>query len=501
MTSTIGMSRKWFIATIILLLGLTALSHAQSSDDVLRYSLEYPTYDPVSLVVPSVSQPTGIGAYQENPASMALFEKSFMSFDLSTRYVNELGTYLGNQTNFSDSQTDIGDFGFIYKVPAERGSLVIGAAYSQTTDFNRALSASGRNNSSTITDFYSSFPRDHYLNNLAFNTYAIEDVNADSSASIFRFGADFSAYPGINQEMELTERGRAGEYTAFLATEFQRDLFVGASIGLLTGNYSYRRDFLEADRNDDYDGQFIDVDGDGEFETDIDNILSVDAIEADFTAFSAKVGFLYKVNPNLNLGASYHFSGNLSIEESYNTEISTTFDNGDHATEDAPGDFSYKIKRPNRIKAGISIVDWNRFNLSASAEGVFYTNGRIDFEELDLNQDERLINDQVQANFKDVVNIRAGAEYMINEQFTPRVGYGYYSSPRKGFDASRQFISGGFTAVITYGLTFNLGVQYGFWDDRNSIYDYVDDTGSTQFEVVREQVNHWNIMGGVKIQL
>lgn len=495
-----GISKKRLLIIVILLAGFTTMVKAQNSDDVLRYSLEYPTYDPVSLVIPGASQATGFGAYQENPAVMALFRNSFMSFDLSNVYTDESGEYLGNSIDFSNNQIGIGDLGFLHSVPVERGSLVIGGGYSQTTDFNRALSASGRNNQSSITDHYSTLPRDHYLNTLAFNTYTIEDVGADSSVSIFRLGSDFSAYPGINQEMELTEGGQMGEYSAFLATEFQKNFMFGASVGLYTGDYSYRRAFLEVDRQNDYDGAFIDADGDGEFETDIDNILVRDNIDANIRAFSARLGLLYKAGSNLNLGISYHYTGRLYIDETYNTEITTTFDNGEFASDDAPGEFSYKIERPDRIKAGFSLVDWNKLNLSVSAEGVLYSQGRIDFDELDLNSDEREINNEVKSNFNDVVNFRAGLEYLVNRQFTPRIGYGYYQSPRKGFDAVRQFISGGFSAEITYGLTFNLGVQYGFWDDANSIYFY-DDGAAIQNEIVQEEVAHWNVMGGVELQL
>lgn len=501
MTRSIRISGKSLILTGVTLFCLTHLVQAQSSDDVLRYSLEYPTYDPVSLVVPGVTQATGFGAFQENPASMALFEESFLSFDLSSRLVNENGRFHGTEVDFDDNQTGIGDVGFLYSVPAERGSLVIGGGFSQSTDFNRALSVSARNNVSTLTDFYN-ITSDDSLFFAAFDTYAIDFATTDSlfseTASIFRIG--FDEFPGINQEMELTERGQMGEYSTFVATEFQENLLVGASVGLVTGSYSYRRNFLEADRQNDYNFDFIDTDNDGTGDTDIDRILSTDTINAELLGFSARVGMIYKVTPNLNIGASYHFPPTLQIDEEFNTEILTTFDNGVQFSADAPGEFSFKITRPGRVKAGFSIADWNNVNLSASAEGVFYTKGRIDFDDLDLNQFEREINDVVRSNFKDVVNIRAGLEYSANDRFVPRIGYGYYPSPRSGTDATRQFVSGGFSAEITYGLIFNFGVQYGFWDDENSLYSF-DDGTAIRNEVVQEEVRHWNIMGGLKLQL
>ncbi len=477
---------------------ISTSSLAQSADDVLRNSLEYPSYDPVSLVVPAVSQPTGFGAYQENPASMALFEESFFSIGLSSRFLDETGTYLGNSSNSSDNQTGIGDLGFIYKVPTTQGSLVVGGGYSQTTDFNRALSAGGRNEETTITDFYNT-TADDSLFFAAFDVYAIDFATNDSSysdtKSIFRFFDD-DFYPGINQDVELTERGKMGEYSIFMATELLRNFTVGASIGYLNGSYSYRREFLESDRQNDYDAAFIDSDGDGNFDTDIDNILSVDRIDADIQAFSARLGLIFEANEYISLAASYEFPSRLYIDETFNTEITTTFDNSVQFSDEAPGRFSYNITRPQRLKVGATLQGFEGVSISVSAEGIKYTDAEIDFDELSLNPLENSINSTVRSSFNDVINLRSGLEFDVNEDFTPRVGYAYFPNPQDGFGSARQFINGGFSAVLTRGLIFDLGLQYSFWDDQNALYSTPDAT-----EVVQEEVTRLNVMAGLRMTL
>lgn len=495
------MSKKWTqIALIIFGIAfLVSEPYAQSADDVLRYGLQYPSYDPVSIVMPGVSQATGFGAFQENPASMALFEDSYMSFSLSNRTVSEEGRYLGNTMDFDDTQTAVGDLGFVYKVPTVRGSLAIGGGYSQTTDFNRALAAGGRNNESTLTDFYNITPDDS-LFFAAFDAYAIDYAGTDSSfgntTSIFRVG--FDEYPGINQTIELTEKGAIGEYSAFMATEVQEGLMIGASIGLLTGSYSYEREFLETDRNDDYNFNFIDTDGDGAGDTDVDNILSEDIIDADISAFSARLGFVYEVLPVFSIGGSYQFKSKMTIDETFNTLITTTFDNGVEFFDEAPGRFSYKITRPSRLNLGFTAKDLGGFTLSASAEGVQYSEGRLEFDEVQLSDTENEVNQTVRSNLEDVVNIRAGLEFEASPLFIPRVGYAYFPSPQENFDTSRQFYSGGFSAQLFDNLTFDLGVQYAVWEDRNQLYSY-DNGTELVAEVVREDVSRWHVMAGVKI--
>lgn len=489
---------KKSVLSIVALFFIGAQLHAQSADDVLRYGLEYPSYDPISIVVPGMTEATGFGAYQDNPAAMALFEESFFSMGLSSRFLDETGTYLGNSTNYSDNQTGIGDLGMVYKVPTTRGSLVVGGGYSQTTDFNRALSVSARNNESTITDFYNTTPDDS-LFFAAFDTYAIDFATNDSSfsdtKSIFRF-FDNNEYPGINQDVELTERGKTGEYSLFLATEFLENLYVGGSIGYYNGTYSYEREFLESDRQNDYNDAFVDSDGDGTPDTDIDNILSIDRVDADIQAFSARLGMIFEPTSSFRLAASYEFPSKLFIDEQYNTEIITTFDNSIQFSAEAPGAFSYTITRPQRIKAGVSFRAIPNVIFSGSAEAISYSDGKIDFDEIELNPQEKDINADVRSAFNDVVNMRGGVSYEPNSDFTVRGGYGYYPSPQDGINSDRQFFSGGFSAVLTRGLTFDFGVQYSFWDDQNVLYETPDVT-----EIAAEEVSRLHVMAGLRMAL
>lgn len=497
------MSKKSALLWIFSLFIMTAPIQAQSADDVLRYSLEYPSYDPISIVMPGMANATGFGAYQENPAAMALFNKSFFSVGLSSRFLDETGTYLGNTSSYSDNQNGIGNLGFAYKVPTSRGSLVVGGGYSQTTDFNRVLSASGRNNQSTITDFYNTTPDDS-LFFAAFDVYAIDFATTDSSyndtKSIFRF-FDNNEYPGIDQDMELTERGKTGEYSLFIATEFLQNLYVGGSIGYYNGTYDYRREFLESDRQGDYNAAFIDSDGDGTPDTDIDNILSADRIEADIQAFSASLGLIFEPGRSFRVAASYQFPSKLFIDEWFNTTITTTFDNTIQFTDEAPGSFSYTITRPQRINVGLSYQGFSNLTLAASAERIAYSDAKIDFDEIELNPRENDINAEVRSAFRDVINFRGGVEYQINENFTTRVGYAYFPSPQEGINSERQFLNGGFSAVLTKGLIFDFGIQHSFWDDRNALYQYETPGGDSGREVVQEEVTRLHVMTGLKIIL
>ncbi|WP_372639193.1 hypothetical protein, partial [Fodinibius sp.] len=184
----------------------------------------------------------------------------------------------------------------------------------------------------------------------------------------------------------------------------------------------------------------------------------------------------------------------------FNTVISTAFDNGDVEEFDAPGTFTYEVVRPQRLKGGLTYSHPAGLTLSAAAEGVFYSDAEYDEEGItDVEID---INNNIRSNFSDVVNFRGGVEYEVNNQLTPRIGYAYFASPTESFDRSRQMVSGGFSARFNRSMSFNLGIQYSFWEDENLLYDYEDPaTGDIFGEWAGEEVSRLHVMAGFKVSL
>lgn len=349
---------KLIASTVLLVLAGCQIAKAQNASDVLRYSLQYPEGDPVSMIMPATSYAAGFGSYQQNPASAAFFKRSFVSIGVSDRYVNEEGTYIFNTSNYDDNQFTIGDVGFVYKLPTSRGKFVIGAGYSQSSDFNRALSGLGYNEETTITDHWANLDPSTDLSDAAYNAFAIDDINNIvngkkyylCSISVFRGGTScnkpYGKYPGIFQNFNLTKGGVLGEYSAFMAVEIAKNLEVGVSIGGISGNYHYKRHFLESDTKHLYEETVIDSNGDGVGDTDVDHILTRNEVNSSFSGFTARLGFIYQVSPHFNIGAAYQFKNVLHINEDYSTHIKNTLDNGDYFKGKDLGKYNFKVVRP-----------------------------------------------------------------------------------------------------------------------------------------------------------
>lgn len=465
-----------FVAVLVGISGTAEELSAQNRYDALRYSLRYPGQDPSTLAIPgaSASRFQGSGSYIFNPAAMGLNKDSRLNGGLDFRRVAESVAYNGTTNEPTDQQTGISHLNFTYSFPTSRGSFVIGGGYHQLADFNRMVSGNVYNENTTVTDM---FNEDDFYYDPAFNTFAVDypDTTSDNTLPFMRI----NGYRGVQQDITTTERGKLGEWSAYVATEFKKDLFIGASIGIPSGSYDYERTILETDTRDFYE---------------IRDVLSEDKINADISGFIARLGFIYKYEELLKLGVSYTFQSTMSIEEEYETRISTEFDTPDsdgnyNYSDSFDGNVNYNITRPDRIVTGITITPIAKLSISGTAEYIDYTS--IDLDDLDARLENREKKD-IENEFASVANLMGGVEYQISPVLSIQAGYGYYPSPSSELDSDRTFISGGFSYGLWSESRLNVGAQYGTWDDSSQLY-----SSSYGSEVMSEEVKRLRIMAGV----
>ena len=497
------MKKQIAIALFVLVAGALKVD-AQNDNNPLLFSNQAillgdqrGAYDPVTMILPGMAMPAGFGSFLDNPAAMAMFDESYLEAGFAFRRVSEDAMVLGNATDFSDNQTTLSNAGFIYKLPTKQGSFVIGGGFNQQSFFNRALSVSGRNQNNTITDQFK-IPGNTF-EDIAFNTFAIDygDEEQTFLESIFRIG--FDNFPGITQEAEITNSGYAGEFSGFIGTEFQKNLFVGLSLGASSASFRFDRTFLEIDEFNDFAGDFIDTSGDGNGDTDVDTILLSDKVETDMTGFRARLGTIYKITPWLNIGGSYTFRSRLNVDETFDATILTTMDNGFEFEDNLFGEFSYSISFPARVGAGFAIEDFSGFTLSFSAEYVKFSNTELNFSD-DLFEEERNENQFIAEVFDDVWSFRGGAAYQVHPLFTLRGGYGYQPSRFKDGRDDRNIFSGGFGAKLTERIDFDFGAQLIRFDETSTVFDFQDQSQNIRSETARRDVDQIQILSTLRIK-
>lgn len=492
---------------------------AQNPNNALLYSKQAVLFgdqgsanDPISIIMPGTAFKSGLGSYIDNPASLALHKKGFAEFGLSFRSVEENTTYLGQSGSIDNRNNNASNFGFVYSFPTVQGSFVVGAGFTQHTVFDRVMNFQARNNNSSITDKFKAEGSPYQ--GIAFDTFSTDygDVVEDWDESIFRIGFDnFGDFLGIRQQGELIQNGYNGEYSIFFATEFQENIMVGASIGMLTGRFNYSRIFQEIDEFNEYDSpDFIDSSGDGSGDTDIDRITLDDQLRSSYSGFRARIGTLYRVNDNVSLGASYAFPTTIEVDEIFDAEIATRFDNGNEFSAFTDSEFSYKIKYPSRLSVGLGVTDISGFSVSLSAEYTNYASTAIDFQESSLFEDELIENEFIRNSYRSVWNMRAGVSYEFSKDLTLRAGYSFL--PSKFLDGvdNRNVYAVGAGFSVTNNIRFEIAGQYTQWDETSAVYDYAqynysvlpDSSPEITFrsEEANRTVDRLNLLGTVRVK-
>jgi opacity protein-like surface antigen len=430
---------------------------------------------------------------------------------LANNQYSVTNSYLSNSLSTEETKTNLGNIGVVYKLPTQQGSFVIGVGYNEMANKRGISQLSARNNQSTITDVFREESSDYHQ--IAFNAYAIDwgDVDSTYKESVFRIG--FDQFPGITQEAEITQDLNIGEYTFYFGTEFQENLFIGFSGGLLSGSYSYRRDFLEIDDQGDYNYDFIESPESGQL-TDIDNILVHDEIEAEIMGFTGRAGLLYEVNPNVNVGLSYTLPSTMVVSEGYYSSIDTEFDDGSSPTGifdtsfSSEEDYEYRVKRPAQLNLGFSVNNIAGFDFSLSSEFISYSNLNLDLisgndldfnEEVGLRDQQTALNDFMANNYKDVINYKAGLGYEFSELLKIKAGYAFFEGKSSLFEVDRTVFSGGFTSKLSPSILLDVNAQYSYWNDRSEVYNYYDYSANVnRSETVSQDVENVRIMAGLR---
>lgn len=499
-----------FSANAVAQQGMNPLSYGALAQDLSYFGINGGAN---AGIMPSVALDNGMFSYIDNPASMALINRNYVTLGTFSNFNNRSNTYLSNTVTSDLQQNRLGNIGVVYNVPVDRGSLVIGGGYVLREHANRTNTGRGFNAQSTITDVFKE-PGSSY-NDIAFNAYAIDygDVAQTYDESIFRVGFAPGDYPGIQQDVELTSRGLIGEYSVFIATEYKKNLLVGVSIGLDYGVINMDRNVLETDEDNLYDGDFIGADELGLGGTDVQSILLVDDIRSEVLGASLSAGLLYKVNPFLNLGASIDLPTQLNVTESYFSDIETRLDDGRTPYGDNfEGDFEYQIRRPAQYRFGVALDNFNGFSATASAELIDFRNvgldlvsrtqGDIPFEETrELRLQQEGFDRMFDANYRTVVNWRAGLSYQLMNGTEFRAGGAFLPATANRFNADRILLNGGFGIPLSQQLYLDVGLQYQMWDDVTALYEYFDPVDqvfrSQQFS---EDITNLNLLVGIKYQ-
>lgn len=220
-------------------------------------------------------------------------------------------------------------------------------------------------------------------------------------------------YTTVNQDYKKVTSGYNDKYTLNLASQYQDNLYLGASLNFHSILYDQLTEITEDGYAADSEVQF----------TTFDNLLRTQG-----NAFSFSLGAIAKLNNSVRIGGSYQSPTWYRLSDEFSQQINSTLADVDinYINFNIVNLYEkYTIKTPSKLTGSLALVFGTQGLLSLDY-------GYQDMSQAELRPDtdpnfsseNAYISDQLRA----VSSLRLGGEYRV-KQISFRAGYRYEQSP------------------------------------------------------------------------
>ncbi len=411
--------------------------------------------------------PAGIGVYRNNDIAATL--------DLS----NQVSSAYTTAGKVSDNKFSVAcnNFGFVWAVRFNQSALKninFGFAYNKQKSFDRTYKASYRDVSGensltsyiaqlsngytendldpTDSDTYDDMP---WLNVLGYNANLINpNPSNNGGVSTQWSGVVGNDASGVGN-LFVKEKGSIDEYNFNMGGNIYNVFYWG--IGITVTDFSY-------DLRSGYGEEFVNGYNTADKESINGWYLLENHLHTNGTGIKANMGVIMRIANNLRLGVAFHTPNYYQMTDSYSAGVNRNFIGKEEYSATPYGSYTYNFQSPWRLSASAAYVFGRKGILSAEYE--YTASNNMTFE------DDYSVNAFFQTN-EEIANmlnpthtIKIGAEYMITNQFSGRLGYAHQTSPVKSAYRSGLGIpTVGTTTIYTLDRStnyFTLGLGYRF---------------------------------------
>ena len=372
-----------------------------------------------------------LSALETNPAGAAVFLKSEFTLTFGTNNMETTSNYYGNiqfsESNNADITQSGGVFVFnTYSRNSNWGKIALGFNYSLANDFENFWIANGNSNYPTW----------------------IDDANDEDILYLNSNGQYFE---------NLTD-GKNSKYTFTFASEYNENLYLGASISSYDIEH-YQQILLEEYNND----------GNG-------NNLEASLIQELFTygeGFSFNFGLISKPNENLRLGLAYKSPVWYNLSEDYlESDLEVYYSNTDELLTDYSGinTFDYKLKTPSKFTGSFAYIFDKQGLISIDYIYKNYSDVKLS------NSNFSIENQAFKSDLESTGELRIGTEWRFDD-VSLRGGYHIEKSPYKnaldsdsieGFSFGAGYKFRGGKLDFSYQKSSNTGA-YNFYPQYNQV--------------------------------
>jgi len=455
---------------------LSTFVYGQNEVDAFRFSQFYWEGTARSMAMGNAFSAIGadVSSANMNPAGIGLLKHSefvispsvLMSntssdFNGSTSAGDNLSMMFSNlsfATGFRDDANDLKAVNFSF-------------GYNRYNNFKNNINIQGVNNKGSMLDYFmleANGSTPEYLNSYtsynAWNTWLISQV--DSGSLDYTNELWYSASPNAPQYGETQSRiqqikGGAGEYFLNGAINYKDFLYIGATLGLQSFNYSYKIQHEESN--------FLDP-------TDLNSFTYTENLRDEGSGVNFKAGIILVPVKFIRLGANFHSPTYMTINDRFSTVVQSFWDTADdygnynYSSESPQNSYTYNLTTPMRVSGNLGLIISQYALIGFDYEYVDYSAMRMSASDY-MFQDE---NENIQNNFQATNNIRAGAEINLGA-IKLRGGYAMFGNPYTNKDFSKTQISGGI-GITSNSMFFDIAYVHDVKKYSYYMYNgYVDE--------------------------
>lgn len=434
--------KRYFIFIMVLVCAGTS---AQNINDILRYSTENlqgtARFQGLSGAFGALGG--DLSALNVNPAGSAVFNNSLFTVSGSNYNTNNEARYFNSFHVRENNSFDLNQVGgvFVFNSTNQNSDwkkLALALNYDLVQNFDNEFLVQGNSNQG-IDNYFLSFAQgvpfgSLLLQNGEFIEEAYLDIGAnlgfaEQQAFLGYFGGvidpvdesddnntDYIAnaqYSSVNQEFFQSTTGYNSKFTLNVASQYQENLYLGASLNFHTIFYDKVTLFTEDGYDTASEIQF----------TNFDNFLHTEG-----SGFSFSLGAIARLNDNIRVGGSYQSPTWYRLTDDTAQRI-----NSDLADDEISFiDFNilnlfeaYRVKTPGKLTGSIAMIFGKEGLLS------------FDYGYQDMSQAELrpvsdpsfgTVNQTVASELGTISTFRLGGEYRI-EAVSLRAGYRFEQSP------------------------------------------------------------------------
>lgn len=409
-----------------------------------------------------------------NPAGLAFYRRSEISFSSNMLFGNTKGKYLGSTQTSSLNELGMNQIGFVgslYEGEGELKSFTFSAGYNQLADFDNKHNLKAYNSESSFTDYFAylangntsdelaDYKSNSMLADIAWNSYLIDPTDEENT-----YRSILDAGKGIQQTKRSATSGYSGEYFVSMAANYQHKLYIGATLGIRSMNYEEEWTVSEADIRNEM--------------TTFDGFDYNARLRTNGTGMNLKFGFIYKPVYWIRAGLSVQTPTFFKLKHRLYHDITSSFKDGDNPSKvEVSTEFDYEMITPFQATASGALILKKQFIFSFDVDYLDYSGVRFSANDYDYDSFE---NEEIKNELTSTVNVRVGMEKKMG-MFNFRLGGAYYGSPYQSsidFDASKYMLSGGI-GIRTNSFFADLALVEQWKKEKTIFFDKYDASSPT----------------------